>query len=200
MPRVGRIVQWVIGVAVSGASAAHGQNLDAGKSPAQIFADTCNACHRSAREIKRTSPVFLREHYTTGLREATAMAAYLASVGSDPRAVLQRRPPVMGAGRAPSADTATARPPAAAPQAPEQPKSDAQAALPGASPAAHIAANSAMPAEQAHPAATGARSRRPSESMEFDMPSSWADGLAAVAPQTAAMPAASRYPGHEIEE
>src|SRR5947209_11990201 len=34
-------------------------NLDAGKSPAQIFADTCNACHRSPREVRRTSPAFL---------------------------------------------------------------------------------------------------------------------------------------------
>jgi hypothetical protein len=79
-------------------------NLDAGKSPAQIFVDTCNACHRSPREIKRTSPAFLREHYTTGMREASAMAAYLASVGTDVRAVQQRKPPVLGAGRAPAAE------------------------------------------------------------------------------------------------
>ena len=38
-------------------------NLEAGKSPAQIFADTCNACHRSPREIKRTTAAFLREPY-----------------------------------------------------------------------------------------------------------------------------------------
>jgi hypothetical protein len=74
-------------------------NLDAGKSPAQIFSDTCNACHRSPREIRRTSPAFLRDHYTTGMREAAAMAAYLAAVGSDARAVQQRKPPVLGAGR-----------------------------------------------------------------------------------------------------
>src|SRR5215469_12751781 len=78
-------------------------NLAAGKSAAQIFADTCNACHRSPREIKPTSAAFLREHYTTGAREAGAMAAYLASVGSDARAVQQRRPPTLGAGQAPSA-------------------------------------------------------------------------------------------------
>ena len=56
MPRVGRVVQWLIGVAVSGAGAAHAQNLDAGKSPVQIFSDTCNACHRSPRELKQTTP------------------------------------------------------------------------------------------------------------------------------------------------
>ena len=39
------------------------------------------------------------------------MAAYLASVGSDPRAVQQRRPPALGAGQAAAAD---GRQPAAA--------------------------------------------------------------------------------------
>jgi hypothetical protein len=81
-------------------------NLDAGKSPAQIFADTCNACHRSPRELRPAGPGFLRQHYTTGAREAAAMAGYLAAVGSDPRAVQQRRPPVLGAGRAPAAESA----------------------------------------------------------------------------------------------
>jgi mono/diheme cytochrome c family protein len=75
-------------------------NIDAGKSPAQIFSTTCNACHRSPRELKPTSAGFLREHYTTGGREAATMAAYLASIGSDARAVQQRRPPVLGAGQA----------------------------------------------------------------------------------------------------
>jgi hypothetical protein len=83
------------------AAPAHGQsNLDAGKSPAQIFSNTCNACHRSPRELKPTGAAFLREHYATGSREAAAMAAYLASVGSDPRAIQQRRAPVLGAGQA----------------------------------------------------------------------------------------------------
>jgi len=37
------------------------------------------------RELKPTSPAFLRGHYSTGVREAAAMAVYAASVGSDPR-------------------------------------------------------------------------------------------------------------------
>src|SRR6476620_3004521 len=84
-------------------------NLDAGKSAEQIFSNACNACHRSPREIKPTSAAFLREHYTTGAREAAAMAAYLASVGSDPAAVQQRRPPVLGAGQAASPTESGAR-------------------------------------------------------------------------------------------
>jgi hypothetical protein len=91
----------LIVVACSMAAPAHAQsNIDAGKSPAQIFSTTCNACHRSPRELRPTSAGFLREHYTTGGREAATMAAYLASIGSDARAVQQRRPPVLGAGQA----------------------------------------------------------------------------------------------------
>lgn len=116
MSRVGRIARWMVGAAVWMAvlPAQAQSNLDAGKSPAQIFADTCNACHRSARELKHTNARFLLEHYTTGGQEAAAMAAYLASVGSDPRAVQQRRPPAMGAGQA--ATTASRGTPPAADQ------------------------------------------------------------------------------------
>jgi hypothetical protein len=111
------VVPWLIGVAM--AAPAQAQNLDAGKSPAQIFSDTCNACHRSPRELRQTSPGFLREHYTTSGREAAAMAAYLASIGSDPRAVQQRKPPGLGAGGPAPAATETG--PKGAPGA-DQPK------------------------------------------------------------------------------
>jgi hypothetical protein len=96
-------VPWLVGAAIAAADAGPGlaqANLDAGKSPAQIFAATCAACHRSPREIRPTGAGFLRDHYSTGAREAAAMAAYLAAVGSDPRAVQQRRPPTLGAGQA----------------------------------------------------------------------------------------------------
>lgn len=106
MSRIARIVAVAGAIAAIDAPAVAQMNLYAGKSAAQIFADTCNACHRSPREIRPTSAAFLREHYTTGPREAAAMAAYLASVGSDPRAVQQRRPPTLGASPAPGADQA----------------------------------------------------------------------------------------------
>jgi hypothetical protein len=88
-------------VVMTAGQASAQSNLDAGKTPAQIFAHTCNACHRSPREIKKTTAAFMREHYTTGMQEATTMAAYLASVGSDSKAVEQRRKPVLGAGKEP---------------------------------------------------------------------------------------------------
>jgi mono/diheme cytochrome c family protein len=69
-------------------------NIDAGKSPAQIFGDTCSACHRSAREFQRISAGFLRTHYTAGSEEASAMAAYLVGIANDAARPSQpKRPP-----------------------------------------------------------------------------------------------------------
>lgn len=68
-------------------------NIDAGKTPAQIFGDTCAGCHRSARELRRASASFLRSHYTAGSDEAAAMANYLAGVGgNEPRSSTQSQP------------------------------------------------------------------------------------------------------------
>jgi hypothetical protein len=68
------------------------ENLEAGKSPSQIFAGTCTACHKSPRGLLKTVaagslPGFLRQHYTTSPNMANVLAAYLVSNGaSDPRA------------------------------------------------------------------------------------------------------------------
>ena len=131
MWRLWRANSWAVCVAtvLTAVPALAQSNLDAGKSAAQIFADTCNACHRSPREIKPAGAAFLRQHYTTGGREAAAMAAYLATIGSDPRAVQQRRPPVLGAGHAPAADSTRAgeaageagKPATGSPQRPRRP-------------------------------------------------------------------------------
>jgi hypothetical protein len=215
--RVYRIVPWVIGIAVAvAASQACAQsNLDAGKSPAQIFSDTCNACHRSPRELKQTSPGFLREHYTTGGREAATMAAYLASIGSDARAVQQRRPPALGAGQAAPTETASkppgtdqAKPPgtdqAKPPGADQAKPPETQAALPGTTPGRRTPAASeqAKPSPGPAPVAT-AKPRRPSESMEAGSLSAvTASGgsAEAVPPQAAAAPSARPGPVEDFEE
>ena len=73
------------------AGVAWGENLDAGKSPSQIFSSTCSACHKSPRGLlKNTStsslPGFLRQHYTTGTDMASVLSSYLISNGAaDPR-------------------------------------------------------------------------------------------------------------------
>ncbi len=66
---------------------AHAQtNLDQGKSPAQIFANDCAACHKAARTLAKgkdnaTLTDFLREHYTTSREQAAALAAYVLRGG-----------------------------------------------------------------------------------------------------------------------
>jgi hypothetical protein len=63
------------------------ENLDAGKSPSQIFAGTCNVCHKSPRGLLKTVspsslPSFLRQHYTTSPNMAGVLASYLVSNGA----------------------------------------------------------------------------------------------------------------------
>lgn len=73
-------------------------NIDAGRSPAQIFADACAVCHRDARELRRSSAAFLRQHYTSGSEQAAIMAAYLARLPPpEPRAAQSKRGPAAAA-------------------------------------------------------------------------------------------------------
>src|SRR5690348_9423951 len=63
------------------------ENLDAGKSPSQLFAGTCNVCHKSPRGLLKTVspsslPSFLRQHYTTSPNMAGVLASYLVSNGA----------------------------------------------------------------------------------------------------------------------
>jgi hypothetical protein len=175
--RVALVVPLVTAAAVAAAAPAQAQaHLDAGKSAAQIFADTCNACHRSPREVRPTSAAFLREHYTTGAREAAAMAAYLASVGSDARAVQQRRPPTLGAGQAagPGSDQGSGR------RTSEQGQPSPAAATAGA-----------------------VRPRRPSESVEAgNLPTAAASGAApeAAPPQPVVATPARQTAVEDFEE
>lgn len=70
------------------AVAVHAQeNLEAGKTPAQIFAGTCNACHKSPRGLLKSVPAsslpgFLRQHYTTSIDMASVLSAYLVANGA----------------------------------------------------------------------------------------------------------------------
>jgi hypothetical protein len=67
---------------------AQAQNLEAGKSPSQIFTGTCNVCHKSPRGLLKTVapgslPGFLRQHYTTSSDMAGVLASYLISNGAN---------------------------------------------------------------------------------------------------------------------
>jgi hypothetical protein len=186
---------WIAAAALSAAALpVHAQsNLDAGKSAAQIFSATCNACHRSPRELKQSSAGFLREHYTTGPREAAAMAAYLSSIGSDPRAVQQRRPPTLGAGQ-------TGAPTDNAARGAEQGKpSETQVALPAATPGRRATGTADPTQASPGPVAGGIKPRRPSESMEAGkLPLE--GSVAEMAPQAAIAAPARPSTAEDFEE
>src|SRR6202171_3502662 len=80
-------VTLLIGCFATAPAWAQAQNLEAGKSPSQIFAGTCNACHKSPRGLLKTVPAgslpsFLRQHYTTSGEMASLLSAFLVSNGA----------------------------------------------------------------------------------------------------------------------
>ena len=69
------------------AAPAGAQNLEAGKTPSQIFSGTCSLCHKSSRGLLKTVPPgslpgFLRQHYTTSSDMASLLSAYVLSNGA----------------------------------------------------------------------------------------------------------------------
>jgi hypothetical protein len=129
---------WVL-ASLAPLDCAHAQNLDAGKSAAQLFTEACSGCHRSPREVRgNTSAGFLREHYTTSGDMASTMANYLAGFG-DPRAPAAAQPKQKSAPATASRDT-----PVEGPRRVQQGEPKAQQAEPKASPAG--GANRSRPA------------------------------------------------------
>src|SRR6478735_312513 len=77
----------LIGFGATDTVLAQATNLEAGKAPSQLFAQTCNACHKSPRGLLKTVapgslPGFLRQHYTTSPDMAGVLASYLISNGA----------------------------------------------------------------------------------------------------------------------
>src|SRR5258707_15240426 len=80
-------VMLLVGWFAAAPAGAQAQNLEAGKSPSQIFAGTCNACHKSPRGLLKTVPAgslpgFLRQHYTTSGDMASLLSSFLISNGA----------------------------------------------------------------------------------------------------------------------
>src|SRR5579863_6382890 len=80
-------VTLLIGCFAAPSAWAQVQNLEAGKSASQLFAGTCNACHKSPRGLLKTVsagslPGFLREHYTTSSDMASQLSTFLISNGA----------------------------------------------------------------------------------------------------------------------
>lgn len=77
-------------MAVLAGGAAQAQNLDRGKPVAKLFADSCAACHRSARGLAKgrfslTLFLYLQQHYATSSSSAWALTSYLESVDAQKR-------------------------------------------------------------------------------------------------------------------
>src|SRR5437868_567565 len=107
--------------AFAGDGARAQQDLDAGKTGPQLYAQDCAACHRSpqglARNLSAGSLVgFLRQHYTSSSTSAGAVAAYLLAAGGNARTGRQKgaadeaRQPGQGRQRSQVARPGEARP------------------------------------------------------------------------------------------
>jgi hypothetical protein len=99
-------------------SAAAQENLDAGKPAPKLFAESCAACHRSARGLAKgrfsfTLYLYLQKHYASNSSSAWALTSYLESVDAN------RRAPTRAAANAPASSTwssrSSLRPPAPIP-------------------------------------------------------------------------------------
>lgn len=71
------------------------ENLDMGKSPAQLYASNCAICHKSPAALSKAGGIlgmdsFLRQHYTASRESATAIANYLKEVGTGPAAPVKK--------------------------------------------------------------------------------------------------------------
>ena len=64
------------------------ENLDQGKSGAQLFASDCAICHKTTAGLSRGRVLgldsFLREHYTASRESANIIATYVQSFGNAP--------------------------------------------------------------------------------------------------------------------
>jgi hypothetical protein len=90
-------VMLLIGCFAAAPAQAQAQNLEAGKSPSQIFAGACTACHKSPRGLLRSVPAgslqgFLRQHYTTSPDMASLLSAFLISNGAADTRYLASQP------------------------------------------------------------------------------------------------------------
>lgn len=104
----------IVAAAVLTWDAASAQNLDAGKTPPQLFSSHCSACHRNPQGLGKGQSAgsvagFLLQHYTTNRETAGALGAYVAAM-PEPRQSSRQTV------AAPAADSTDPRLPGAVPQ------------------------------------------------------------------------------------
>lgn len=139
MTMAGRSIRLAVGILALGwASAAWAQdNLDRGKSGAQLYASDCAICHKSVQGLSRAGGLlglesFLREHYTASRESAAVIAAYLKDVDRGPptAAGRSRKPKRSAKGdeRGKPGEVKSARPKAVEPKPADTKPSDAKPA------------------------------------------------------------------------
>jgi hypothetical protein len=74
----------VLALFIAGPAAAQ-EDLDSGKTPAQLYASNCAICHKTPHGLSKAGGPFglqgfLREHYTASRQAAAAIAAYVDAV------------------------------------------------------------------------------------------------------------------------
>jgi mono/diheme cytochrome c family protein len=118
----------MVAVAMLVGAAVRAENLDQGKSGPKLFADTCAACHHSARGLAKgrfsvTLYLYLQQHYASNSTSAWALTSYLESIDDAPRAksrAAAAKPSSSSAAAKPASSTWTPqsslRPPASVPQ------------------------------------------------------------------------------------
>src|SRR5215813_8335892 len=106
-------------IALGCVPAAAQQDLTAGRTPAQLFAGGCSACHKSPQGLAKGAASgsvasFLRQHYTSKPEMADALAAFLTGGANAREPAAQGRAGRPGAPGAPGGPAAVQDPTAAA--------------------------------------------------------------------------------------
>ncbi|HET7850825.1 MAG TPA: hypothetical protein VFL51_17380 [Pseudolabrys sp.] len=92
--RCGLLVSAVL--AFSGAPLSAQENVEAGKTPAQLYASDCAICHKSPQGLSKAGGLFglqsfLREHYTASRETAAVIAKYLKAIDKAAPPVARKR-------------------------------------------------------------------------------------------------------------
>jgi mono/diheme cytochrome c family protein len=91
---VGVLVVEALSLCFAGMAGAQ-ENLDKGKTGAQLYASDCAICHKTPQGLLKGGLVlgldqFLREHYTASRESAVAISAYLQTVAKTPAPAAKR--------------------------------------------------------------------------------------------------------------
>ena len=128
-------------VALVLASSANAQeNLDQGKSAAQLFVSDCAICHKTPQAVAKAGGAFgmegfLRQHYTASRESAAAIANYLKGFGDVPAAPERKKAATKKASKGDDKKGGEKKPDAAVTLPGDNKPADAKPAEPKAEPA-----------------------------------------------------------------